>query len=86
MKNGIRVLSLLLVITMLAVLAIACTATKDKAADPAATTPAPGTTSTSTAVPKEEPLKVNVMLMHTYQNNPAADNFMHKWILARFNY
>ncbi|MFD2332025.1 extracellular solute-binding protein [Cohnella sp. GCM10020058] len=90
MKKQAKLLATLISVSMLGASLAACAkdngAANNKSSEPApASSSASSSASASEAPPKEEPLKVNVLIMHTFDNAPKADNRMHQWLLENKN-
>lgn len=88
MKKQAKLLATLMSVSMLGASLAACAKdngnTNSKPTGTAATS-ASSSASASGETAKEEPLKVNVMIMHTFDNAPQANNRMHQWLLENKN-
>lgn len=85
-KTWLTVLAVLLAVTLVS----AACSSGNNAERPSATpetseTAEPAQSEQPVPTPKEDPLTVNVLLMHTYPDSPAKDNDMHQWVLENHN-
>lgn len=82
MRKSIKLVTMLLLISMLAASLAACSKNEN---NESATKTSGKPENTVGEETKEEPLKINLMYMHTYDNAPKQDNRMHEWLLENKN-